>query len=218
MKTETRSTRKMQRYASVLTAIMAARVNPVFRQITFAGLVTGGILLTGVAQATQLSAVAYGTITEATEQKKDTSSAKKKGLVIGGLIGLGSSSGRSNRTKIARSGVAAGVGSAVAGSAAAGTEMAYTVNLVGGGTVRVVMDSGNFRVGDCVSVERGKTNNMRVVSNEFCINNEQVPEQYKAEHVMEAHECAQAKEELLAAETPEALELAHMKMNILCQE
>ncbi|MDJ0777141.1 MAG: hypothetical protein QNJ85_04700 [Gammaproteobacteria bacterium] len=189
-----------------------------FRQITCVGLITGSFLMAGVAPAAQLSAVGYGVISEAIEQKKDTSGARSSGAVVGGLIGLGSSSGRSTRTRIARTGVAAGLGSAVAGSASAGTEMAYTVNLVGGGTVRVVMDSGNFRVGDCVSVERGKTNNMRVVSDEFCINNEQIPEQYKAEHVMEAHECAQAKEELLAAETPEELELAHMKMNILCQE
>ena len=78
----------------------------------------------------------------------------------------------------------------LAEAAASGTEMAYTVDLVGGGTVRVVMDSGNFHAGDCVSVERGKTNNMRRVSNEFCVHNEQVPEEYKAVHKKEANECA----------------------------
>ena len=96
--------------------------------------------------------------------------------------------------------------------------MAYTVDLVGGGTVRVVMDSGNFHQGDCVSVERGNTNNMRRVSSEFCSHNEQVPEEYKAEHTKEANECAQAKEELLAAQDEEAIKVAHMKMNILCQD
>ena len=88
---------------------------------------------------------------------------------------------------------------------ARGTEMVYTVGLVNGGTVRVVMDSGNFHLGDCVAVEQGGPSaNLRRVSSEFCLYNEQVPEQYKAEHVMEAHECAQAKEELLAAQTPAA--------------
>ncbi len=189
-----------------------------YRQIAFTGLITAGLLLTGGAAATQLSAVAYGTITEVTQQQKDTSSARRSGAIVGGLIGLGSSSGRSTRTTIVRSGVGAAAGSAIGGSAAAGSQTAYTVNLVGGGTVRVVMDSGSFRTGDCVSVERGRTNNMRHVSDEFCINNQKVPEQYKEEHVREANECAQAKEELLAAQTEDAINLAHMKMNILCQD
>jgi hypothetical protein len=80
------------------------------------------------------------------------------------------------------------------------------------------MDSGNYRKGDCVSVERGSTNNMRRVSDEFCVHNKQVPEEYKKEHVKEANECAQAKQELLAAKDEAAVNTAHMKMNILCQD
>ena len=189
-----------------------------FRQIIYAGLLTGGFLLTGVASAAVLSAVAYGTISEVSQQKKDTSDARAAGAIIGGLIGLGTSSGRSSRTTIARSVGGAAAGSAIGGAASSGTVMAYTVNLVGGGTVRVVMDGGNFHKGDCVSIERGKTNNMRRVSDEFCRHNEQVPEQYKVEHLKEAYECAQAKEELLAAQTEEAINVAQLKMNILCQD
>jgi outer membrane lipoprotein SlyB len=189
-----------------------------FRKITYIGFLTGSILLAGNAQATELSAVAYGTISAANQQKKDTSGGKTGGAIIGGLLGLASSSGRSTGTKLLRSGVGAAGGSAVGGAMASGTEMTYTVDLVGGGTVRVVMDSGNFHTGDCVSVERGKTNNMRRVSNEFCIHNKQVPEEYKKEHIQEANECAQAKQELLAATDEAAVNMAHMKMNILCQE
>ena len=166
-----------------------------YRQIAYIGLLTGSILLVGNAQATKLSAVAYGTISAVSKQEKDTSDGKTGGAIIGGIIGLATSSGRSTGTKVLRSGVGAAAGSAVGGAAASGTEMAYTVDLVGGGTVRVVMDSGNFHQGDCVSVERGNTNNMRRVSSEFCSHNEQVPEEYKAEHTKEANECAQAKEE-----------------------
>ena len=190
-----------------------------FRKTTYAGFMTASLLLAGCASTSpQLSAVGYGTVTEAIEQEKDTSEATKSGAIIGGLIGLASSSGRSTGTTIARTGVGAGLGAAIGGGAAAGTEMVYTVDMVSGGTLRVVMDSGNFRVGDCVAIERGRTNNMRAVSQEFCFNNAQVPEQYKAEHVKEAHECAQAKDELLAAQTPEAVEIAHMKMNLLCED
>ena len=189
-----------------------------YRQIAYIGLLTGGILLAGNAQATKLSAVAYGTISAVSKQEKDTSGGKTGGAILGGLIGLATSSGRSTGTTVLRSGVGAAAGSAVGGAAASGTEMAYTVDLVGGGTVRVVMDSGNFHQGDCVSVERGSTNNMRRVSSEFCSHNEQVPEEFKTEHTKEANECAQAKEELLAAQDEEGIKVAHMKMNILCQD
>ena len=189
-----------------------------FRQIIYVGLFAGSILLAGNAQATELSAVAYGTISAVSQQKKDTSGGKTGGAIVGGLLGLASSGGRSTGTKVLRSGVGAAAGSAVGGAAASGTEMAYTVDLVKGGTVRVVMDSGNYRKGDCVSVERGRTNNMRRVSDEFCVHNEQVPEEYKAEHKKEANECDQAKQELLAAKDEAAVNTAHMKMNILCQE
>ena len=188
------------------------------RKITYVGLLTGSMLLAGNAQATELSAVAYGTISAVSQQKKDTSGGKTGGAIVGGLLGLASSSGRSTGTKILRSGVGAAAGGAVGGAMASGTNMAYTVDLVGGGTVRVVMDSGNYRKGDCVSVERGSTNNMRRVSDEFCVHNKQVPEEYKKEHVKEANECAQAKQELLAAKDEAAVNTAHMKMNILCQD
>ena len=188
------------------------------RKITYAGLLAGSMLLAGNVQATELSAVAYGTISAVSQQKKDTSGGKTGGAIVGGLIGLSTGRGKSTSSKILRSGVGAAAGGAVGGAAASGTNMAYTVDLIGGGTVRVVMDSGNYRKGDCVSVERGRTNNMRRVSDEFCVHNKQVPEEYKEVHKKEADECDQAKQELLAAKDEAAVNTAHMKMNILCQE
>jgi outer membrane lipoprotein SlyB len=190
----------------------------VLNKIFVIGLLTGGILLAGNAQATKLSAVAYGTISAVTKHEKDTSGGSTGGAVIGGLIGLATGRGKSNSNKALRGIGGAAAGSAVGGAMASGTEIAYTVDLVKGGTVRVVMDSGNFHKGDCVSVERGSTNNMRRVSSEFCIHNKEVPEEYKAEQVKEANECAQAKEELLAATDEAGVKTAHMKMNILCQD
>ena len=189
-----------------------------FHKIIYAGLLTGSILLAGNAQATQLSAVAYGTISAVSKQEKDTSGGKTGGAIVGGLLGLATGRGKSKSNKALRGIGGAAAGGAVGGAMASGTEMAYTVDLVGGGTVRVVMDSGNFHQGDCVSVERGSTNNMRRVSSEFCIHNKEVPEQYKAEQIKEANECAQAKEELLAATDEAGVKTAHMKMNILCQD
>ena len=99
------------------------------RKITCAGLLTGSLLWAGSVQATELSAVAYGTISAVSQQKKDTSGGKTGGAIVGGLLGLATSSGRSTGTKILRSGVGAAGGAAVGGAVASGTEMAYTVEI-----------------------------------------------------------------------------------------
>jgi hypothetical protein len=97
--------------------------------------------------------------------------------------------------------------------------MVYTVNLIAGGTVRVVMDSGNFHRGDCVAVEQGGVSaNLRRVSNEFCANNARVPQQYKDTHQRGADQCNDAKQRLLSAQTEEEVRAAEMVMNILCQD
>ena len=102
---------------------------------------------------------------------------------------------------------------------AQGTEIVYTVELVSGSTVRVVMDSGSFHRGDCVAVEQGGVSaNIRRVSNEFCYNDDDIPQQYVAEHQREADECADAKQRLLDAKTEEEVNTAAMVMNILCQD
>ena len=189
-----------------------------FKRIFKIGFVTTAVLLCGNLQATKLSAVAYGTIVEVGKQEKDTSGSTAGGAIVGGIIGLTTGRGKSGSNKALRTIGGAAVGGAAAGAMSSGSEKVYTVDLLDGGTVRVVMDSGNFSKGDCVSVERGSTNNMRRVSSEYCVHNEDVPKEYKDEHVKEANECAAAKEELLAASDEESVKVAHMKMNILCQD
>jgi outer membrane lipoprotein SlyB len=179
----------------------------------------GSLLVSGNAQATRLMSLAYGTITGINQQERDTSGGKTGGALVGGLVGLYTGKGKSGSNKALRALGGAAVGSAAGGTMARGTEMVYTVSLVDGGNVQVIMDSGNFHRGDCVSVEQGGASaNMRRVSTEFCTHNAQVPAQYKSEHQKEADECAEAKQQLLAAETEDAVKAAHMKMNILCQD
>jgi len=173
----------------------------------------------GSVQASKLMAVAYGTITAVNQQARDTSGGKTGGALIGGLTGLYTGKGKSASNKALRALGGAAVGSAAGGAMARGTEMVYTVSLVDGGTVRVIMDTGAFHSGDCVAVEQGGASaNMRRVSGEFCTNNASVPQEYKAEHQTEADECAQAKQQLLESETEDAIKAAQMKMNILCQD
>lgn len=164
-------------------------------------------------------AVSYDTITGINQQERDTSGGRTGGAIVGGLIGLASGRGRSTSNQALRilGGAAAG---GVAGSVATrGTEWVYTVDLIDGSTVRVVMDSSSFQFGDCVVVEQGAPSaNLRRVSHEFCRNNARVPAQYKAEQQREAGACAQAKQRLLDARTEDEVRAANMVMNILCED
>ncbi len=123
-------------------------------KVIYTGILTTSILLAGNAGATQLSAVAYGTISAVSQQKKDTSGGTTGGAIVGGLLGLATGRGKSKSNKALRGIGGAAAGGAIGGAMSSGAETAYTVDLVSGGTVRVVMDSGNFHQGDCVSVER----------------------------------------------------------------
>jgi len=173
----------------------------------------------GSLQAATMMAVAYGTITGIGQQERDTSGGSRGGAIVGGLAGLASGSGQSRSNRALRTLGGGALGSAAGRTMARGTDTVYTVTLVEGGTVRIIMDGGSFRQGDCVSVERGgNSNNMRRVSSEFCSNNARVPAQYKAEHQREADECAQATQRLLNAQTDDEIRNAQTIMNILCQD
>jgi outer membrane lipoprotein SlyB len=189
------------------------------KTLSVATLTAAILLATGSANSATIMSVSYGTITGINQQERDTSGGATGGAVLGGLVGLASGSGRSRSNRALRTLGGAAVGSAAGGAMARGTEMVYTVDLVNGGTVRVVMDSGNFHRGDCVAVEQGGPSaNLRRVSSEFCLNNAAIPQQYKAAKQREADQCAQAKQRLLDAQTEEEINTAAMVMNILCQD
>ena len=182
-------------------------------------LLSVSLFAAGSMQAATIMSVSYGTITGINQQDRDTSGGSTGGAVLGGLVGLATGRGRSRSNQALRTLGGAAVGSAAGRAMARGTDMVYTVDLVNGGRVRVVMDSGNFHRGDCVAVEQGGVSaNLRRVSSEFCFNNAAIPQQYKAAHQQEADQCAQAKQRLLDAKTEEQINTAAMVMNILCQD
>lgn len=184
-----------------------------------AALLSVSLFTAGSVQASKVISVSYGTITGVGQQERDTSGGSAGGAILGGIAGLATGKGRSRSNKTLRTLGGAAVGSAAGRTMARGTEIVYTVELLKGGTVRVVMDSGNFHRGDCVAVEQGGASaNMRRASGEFCLNNTAVPQQYKAEHQREADECAQAKQRLLEAKTEEEVNAAVTVMNVLCQD
>ena len=189
--------------------------------ISITALLAATLFAAETVQAGSVMSVSYGTITGINQQSKDTSSGARGGALMGGIIGLasGRGGGRSDSDRALRVIGGAAVGSAVGRSMATGVNMVYTVDLVKGSTVRVVINSGNFHRGDCVAVEQGGGSaNIRRVSGEFCTNNAAVPQEHKKEHQKEADECAQAKKRLLAAKTEAEVNTAISVMNILCQD
>ena len=89
------------------------------------------------------------------------------------------------------------------------------MKLMAGDSISITTEQGHIDVGDCVTVERGESANIRRVSQVHCQEKDTEP---TAEHVVEAEECEAAKAAMLDAETTEALEAAVDKARILCEE
>ena len=94
----------------------------------------------------------------------------------------------------------------------------------GNRTVRMVTDEAGFRVGDCVAVERGSFNNLRLVADAKCSPPPR-PAQPQAQpqaarptptEQRQGDACIQAKEQLLAAETDDAFDRAERHVRLLC--
>ncbi len=140
------------------------------------------------------------------------------GAVVGGTIGLllGGSSGKKRRRRAATGAIIGGV----LGAASKKSEQAmeYTVETAGGMQIKVLTDQREIHTGDCVVVEEsGGMANVRRVSETMCEPESQsVVEELLAELQEEAAECIAAKEELLVAETDEAMDRAFRKISILC--
>jgi hypothetical protein len=73
-------------------------------------------------------------------------------------------------------------------------------------------EQAGLRTGDCVAVERGGMNNIRLVSDARCAPEAAVPPRA----VENANACTQAKEQLLAAETADAFDIAERRVRLLC--
>lgn len=169
--------------------------------------------------------IQYGVVSGVSESQSsgsdNTGTGAVAGGLIGGLLGATSSKAHSSGEKRRRSlfygagGALVGglVGNATGGKKA--TIYSYTVDLLEGGSVSITTEQGRIDAGDCVSVERGKTNNIRKVAQVIC----KVPEEgVEPEHWKEAQECTDAKQELVLAEGGEAIDAAIRKVKILCDD
>jgi outer membrane lipoprotein SlyB len=164
----------------------------------------------------EIISVQYGTV----ENVQQVAMAPSYGAssLIGGALGLLATSGHSTGSQVAGAAGGAALGALVS-KETAGTGLQFTIRLVNGNTINIVTENQGIRMGDCVSVEQGQHANIRRVSNAMCTTPASHPA-YPAMHqsnVMESAECHEAKQELLAATTAEATEIAYKKMQALCQ-
>jgi len=142
-----------------------------------------------------------------------------EGAIVGGTIGLLTTSSRHSGKRRRRNAAIGALAGAAIGSAASTKEMGmlYTVQITGG-QIRVVTDQTEIHMGDCVVVEEtGQGANIRRVNAEVCNPASQnVVAELEGEFQEEASECAAARQELAAAKTDAEFDRALTKVDILC--
>lgn len=169
------------------------------------------------AEKGSLIQIDYGVVERVENVKLDSNMGK--GVIAGGMIGAGTS-GKHDRAKHAAEGAAA---MAILTAIAEGKRKAhsYQIKLTSGSVVKVVIESGGIEEGDCVSVEQGKTANVRRVSSVYCEESEQEslhhhPHVHAAAYE-DAAECHSAKEIALHAKTEKEVDLALKKVRAFCE-
>lgn len=160
--------------------------------------------------------IKYGRV-ERIERVKIQSQAPQ-GAVMGGIVG-GATSGHRHRGKHAVEGAVAG---ALLSAILEGDRRAYqyTVDLDDGSVTKVVTESGGMVEGDCVSVELGRTANVRRVSSVYCEHEDHEALNDPIVHANrqeEAAECHAAKQMALQATTKEATDIALKKVRAFCE-
>jgi outer membrane lipoprotein SlyB len=159
------------------------------------------------------SRIDYGVITAVQRVDIQNRDAQAAGALLGGALGAGVGSGRSTSNRALGGLAGASVGSRLAGAAGSTTGFEYTVLIGGTNTIRLVTEKASLRVGDCVSVERGRFNNIRLAADERC---ERPAAKAPRSAVREADACETATQQLLEAESDEDFARAERRMRILC--
>jgi outer membrane lipoprotein SlyB len=173
--------------------------------------------------------VTYGRITAVRQVNIQNEGAQAAGTLVGGALGVASGSGQSRSNRALRGVGGAAVGSRLAGAAGSSTGFEYTVLVGGTNTIRITTEQAGLRVGDCVSVERGQWNNIRLVSDDRCNAPAARPAAAPAaaapaarapapapEDVAAANACEQAKQQLLDAQSDADFDRAERRMRLLC--
>jgi outer membrane lipoprotein SlyB len=190
-------------------------------------------LTLGAQIAQAQSRVQYGRITNAVVTTETSSTSRNVGTLVGGGIGLASGSGQSGSNRALRTIGGGAAGRGIGNLAGRSQAFEYTVLIDGRTTIRIISDQAGKRVGDCVAVEQGQFNNIRLVADSRCSPPPPPPRAAAPAaapaptpapvaagpaEVEAASACDQAKQQVLDAETDEAFTLAERRMRLLCGE
>lgn len=181
-----------------------------------AAVVTAVLAFTlGSTAAEAQSRVQYGRITNVVATTQTSATSQNVGTIIGGGIGLATGRGNSTSNQALRTLGGAAAGRGVGTLAGQSQAFEYTVLVGGTTTLRVISDQAGKRIGDCVAVEQGQFNNIRLVADSRCT---AATPAGTPRGVQSASACDQAKAMVLAAETDAAFATAERRMRLLCGE
>lgn len=170
------------------------------------------------------TSVNYGRITNVTLVTEQNRAAQTGGAIVGGALGAASARNRSGGTAALRAGGGVLAGQQLGRVLTQRQTFEYTILIGGTSTVTMVTDEAGLRVGDCVAVERGAFNNLRLVDDSRCNPRPAAgqkaapPPKATAADVRQADACIQAKEQLLDAETDDAFDRAYRRVRLLCSD
>lgn len=175
------------------------------------------------------TSVAYGRVTAVNMITQESARAQRTGALIGGGIGLATGSGQSGSNRALRTVGGGFAGQQIGRLTSNRQAFEYTVLLGGTSTITMITDEGGMRVGDCVAVERGSFNNLRLVDDARCAPPRAAaapasapakapppPPAASRDAVRQAESCITAKDQLLAAETDDAFDRAERRVRLLC--
>jgi outer membrane lipoprotein SlyB len=180
------------------------------------------LLLCGAAWAQ--TSVTYGRITSVNLVTEQNRGAQTGGAILGGALGAASGRNRSGGTAALRGAGGVLAGQQIARVATQRQAFEYTILIDGTSTITMVTDEAGLRVGDCVAVERGGFNNLRLVDDSRCVpraaaaGKPAAPPKATATDVRQADACIQAKDRLLEADTDEAFDRAYRRVRLLCSD
>jgi len=186
---------------------------PMFARFLATTLLVPFAALMVVGAADAATSVSYGRITAVRTVDVDSNRSQNVGTLVGGGIGLATGSGQSGSNRALRAVGGGLVGRQIGAATGRSQAFEYTVLLGGQQTITMVTDESGLRVGDCVSVERGTFNNLRLVNDARCANRSSAP---TPQATQQADACVTAKEQLLAAQTDEAFDRAERRVRLLC--
>ncbi len=157
--------------------------------------------------------VTYGRVTGVNLVNDRSRGAQTRGAILGGMLGALATANAPSAAQAV--GTAGGVLAGQRLGRAAGNRQAieYTIRISDRETVRMVTDEGGMRVGDCVAIERGRFNNLRLVDDSRC---RRAPFRPLPADVSMANSCARAKQQLLTARTDDEFDRAERRVRLLC--